>query len=120
MEILGSILVVLGALVFLAAGIGLWRLRDPYQRISAVATAAGAGIVFVVIGALLSDPSLDSTVKVILAVVLQLITSAIGGMVIARSAMLSGHRFAATELHIPHADPPSGTAEDEEGRFGHT
>jgi multicomponent Na+:H+ antiporter subunit G len=95
-ETLGEILTLVGAAIFVAAAIGLHRLPDPYPRTSAVATAAGLGIAFIVAGAALVDPSLSNTVKAVIAIVLQLATSAIGGMAIARSAVLSGHRFSST------------------------
>lgn len=98
--VLGHGLAVFGGLIFLAAAIGLWRMRDPYTRISAVATAAGLGVAFVVVGTLLLEPSLLSGVKVALAVFLQLLTSAIAGMITARAAVLSGHPFVKTDTHV--------------------
>ena len=35
----GSVLVVIGALAFVTAGLGLIRFPDPYTRVSAVGTA---------------------------------------------------------------------------------
>lgn len=93
MELVANALVVLGAAVFLVAAVGLITLFDPYTRTSAVATAAGLGVSLVVTGVVLLDPTLSTTVKAVVAIVLQLATSAIGGMAIARSAVLSGHSF---------------------------
>lgn len=93
MDIVGQILVLLGAAIFVAAAIGLHRFTDPYMRASAVGTAAGLGVAFVVAGAAFMDPSLSTTIKVIIAIALQLATSAIGSMTIARAAVMSGHRF---------------------------
>ncbi|MCI2266724.1 cation:proton antiporter [Sediminivirga luteola] len=93
LAIIGQILVILGAAIFVAAGIGLHRLKDPYTRTSSVATAAGLGVAFIVAGCLFMDPDLSSTVKAVIAIFLQLVTSAVGGMAIARAAVLSGHRF---------------------------
>lgn len=92
-EITGQALCVLGGLVFLAAAIGVLRLPDPYTRASAVATAAGVGVALVVAGAALVHPGWDATVRAIIAIVFQLATSAVGGMAIARAAVLSRHRF---------------------------
>lgn len=94
-SVLGQALMVLGALVFVGAAVGLWRLRDVYARGSAVATAAGLGVAMVTVGAVLLDPDVSTVIKVALAVVLQLVTSALGAIVIARSAVLSGHPFVA-------------------------
>ncbi len=103
LEVLGQVFLLLGAAVFVLAAIGLVTLFDPYTRTSAVATAAGVGLSFVVVGVVLLDPSVSNGVKGVLAVLLQLATSAVGGMAIARSAVLTGHDFEpgtdATELH---------------------
>lgn len=95
MDIIGHVLVALGATIFVAAGIGLHRLKDPYMRASAVGTAAGLGVAFIVAGTAFIDGSLSTTVKVVIAIALQLATSAIGSMAIARAAVLSGHQFSA-------------------------
>jgi multicomponent Na+:H+ antiporter subunit G len=92
-EITGQALCVLGGLVFLAAAVGVLRLPDPYTRASAVATAAGVGVALVVAGAALVHPGWDATARAIIAIVFQLATSAVGGMAIARAAVLSRHRF---------------------------
>lgn len=91
--LVGDVLVVVGGLIFVVAAVGLHRLPDPFTRASAVATAAGLGVAFVVAGAAFVDPGLGSNVKAVIAIVLQLLTSAVAGIVIARSAVLSGHRF---------------------------
>ena len=93
LTITGNIAILAGAAVFVLAAIGLLRFRDVYSRISAVATAGGLGVVLVCGGAALLQPAVDSFVKVAVAIVLQLLTSAIGAIIIARAAVLSGHRF---------------------------
>lgn len=89
MEFIGSIVIVLGALVFATAGLALIRFPDAYTHISAIGTAGGIGIVLVVSGVLLHSPNLTDFIKVIIIIVLQLSTSAIGAMAIARSAYLT-------------------------------
>ncbi|KAA9392888.1 monovalent cation/H(+) antiporter subunit G [Kocuria coralli] len=86
--VFGDITIVAGALVFATAALGLVRFPDVYTRISAVGTAAGIGIVLVVVGALLHQPTVPDALKVIVIIVLQLITSAVGSIAIARSAYL--------------------------------
>ncbi|WP_430593190.1 cation:proton antiporter [Humidisolicoccus flavus] len=95
-EITGNGLIVIGALVFATAALGVVRFPDAYTRVSAVGTASGLGITFVVVGALLLQPSIPNLVKVVLIILLQLATSAIGSMAIARSTSLTG---------VPMADP---------------
>ncbi|OUZ09857.1 sodium:proton antiporter, partial [Aeromicrobium sp. PE09-221] len=57
---------------------------------------------FVVGGTALVDPDLDDLVKVIIAIALQLATSVVGGVAIARSAVLSGHGFDDTDTSDLH------------------
>ncbi|MDO5494476.1 MAG: monovalent cation/H(+) antiporter subunit G [bacterium] len=108
LETIGQWMAVLGALIFVFAGVGLHRFRDPYSRISAVATAAGLGVALVTIGAVFQVPDLGNLAKAGLAVVLQLMTSAVAAIVIARAAVSSRHRFT--------ADTDVGVLESEEIR----
>lgn len=85
----GNVSIVAGALVFATAALGVLRFPDAYTRVSAVGTAAGVGIVLVVVGAFLLQPTVPDFVKVVLIIVLQLSTSAIGSMAIARSAYVT-------------------------------
>ena len=113
LTVLGNVLIVAGALVFATAALGVARFRDAYMRVSAVGTAGGLGIVFVVTGALLLQPAVSNVVKVVLIITIHLITSAVGTMAIARSAYLTGtplERYAFDELA---ADSP-GTKRDPE------
>lgn len=96
---LGQVMVVAGAIVFATAALGIIRFPDPYTRISAVGTASGIGIVLVVGGVFLVQPSVPDLVKLIIFVVLHLATSAVGSMAIARAAYLTG-----TPLHRRHFD----------------
>ncbi len=89
LEVVGQVVIVLGGLLFLSAALGVIKFPDPYTRTSAVGTAGGIGIVLVVLGCLLVAPSVSDTVKVIAIVILQLATSAVGSMAIARSAFIT-------------------------------
>ncbi|MBP2437692.1 cation:proton antiporter [Microbacterium amylolyticum] len=111
LQIIGDVLVVIGGLIFLSAALGIMRFPDAYTRISAVGTAGGLGITFVVVGAVMHSPSLADTVKVILIVVLQLTTSAIGTIAIARSAYLTRVPLARRkydELATAEEEPTTG------------
>ncbi|PKQ25837.1 MAG: cation:proton antiporter [Actinobacteria bacterium HGW-Actinobacteria-4] len=96
LDIIGQVLIVMGAITFATAGLGVLRFPDVYTRASAVSTAAGLGIVMVVVGALLLQPGIVNVVKVIALIVLQLATAAIGSIVLARAAYLTG---------VPMANP---------------
>lgn len=88
--ILGSVSVIVGSVVFLGGAVGLLRFPDLYVRSSAIGAAAGLGVVFVIVGAFLLHPSWEAAPKLVVAVVLQFASSAIGAMSIARSGFLSG------------------------------
>lgn len=90
LDILGQVLIVLGAAVFSTAGVGLLALRDAYARSSAIATAAGLGISLVLTGVFCLTPTPGNAVKLVVAVLFQLATSAVGSMAIARAAYLTG------------------------------
>ena len=93
LEVIANIVIVLGVFVFAVAAIGLFKFRDVYTRISAVGTAAGLGISLVVIGVFLMAPSWSNFIKLLIIVFLQLATSSIGTMAIARSAYLTGSQM---------------------------
>lgn len=99
LSVTGQVLVVVGALVFSTAGIGIVRFKDAYSRSSAIATAAGLGISLVLIGAFLLQPGGWTALKLAVAVVMQLATSAVGSMALARSAYLTGSPMHHAEGH---------------------
>lgn len=109
--VFGQVLIVAGSLVFLTAALGVVRFPDTYTRVSAVGTAGGIGIVFVVVGALLLQPSMGNGLKVVAIIFLQLATSAIGSMAIARAAYLTrsamrvGTNDELTEPATPEDEP---------------
>lgn len=90
LDVTSQILIVVGAGVFATAGLGLLRFRDAYARVSAVGTAGGFGVALITLGALGLQPNVPDLIKVVLIVALQLGTSAIGSMAIARATYLAG------------------------------
>lgn len=113
MSVLGQVLVVLGALVFLTATLGLVRLPDVYTRSSAVATAAGVGVSLVLTGAFFFAPGVENGVKLAAAVALQLVTSAVGSMAIVRSAYLIGSAVYSPTQHNELEDHAEGVPDPE-------
>lgn len=93
LTVIAYLLIFAGVVIFAGAGVGILKFRDAYMRASAVGTAAGLGIALITIGAVLTMPTPGNLVKVAVAVVLQLATSAVGSTIIARSAVNSGHAF---------------------------
>lgn len=107
-DILGQILILIGAALFAFAGLGLLRLPDVYTRISAVGTAGGLGLALVVIGALAIQPAVADAVKVVAIVVFQLTTSAVATSAIGRAAYLARsplNRITFDELTDPEEAP---------------
>lgn len=91
--IIGDVMIVLGVIVFATAGLGFLRFPDVYMRISAIGTAGGIGIILVVAGALLHDPTWMHLLLVLVIIPVQLATSAVGSTAVARSALLTGTRM---------------------------
>lgn len=88
--VVGSVLLILGAFIILSAAVGLLKLPDVYTRTSAVGTAAGLGVAVMIIGVVVIDFSVLNLIKGIIAVIAQLITSAIGSFMLARASYLTG------------------------------
>lgn len=96
----GLIFIFLGIFTIIVSAIGLFRLPDIYLRASAVGTSAGLGVASIVFGALLMDFSTANLIKALIAIIAQLLTSAVGSMAIARSGYLNNHAPA----EITHTD----------------
>jgi len=90
--IVGSGLLILGAFIIFGAAIGLLRLPDVYTRTSAVGTAAGLGVALMIVGVVVIDFSALTLIKGIIAIIAQLLTSAIGSFVLARASYMTGSR----------------------------
>ncbi|GAA3071857.1 MULTISPECIES: cation:proton antiporter [Actinomycetes] len=99
-HVVGLVLVFLGIFIIMVSAISLFKLPDLYLRASGVGTSAGMGVATIVVGALLIDFSWLNLVKALIAVIAQLLTSAVGSMAIARSGYLNNSLPAA----ITHID----------------
>lgn len=86
----GAILLMAGIALFLVAAVGMMRFPDPYTRLTAVTKSGTLGIVLILLGVLVLDPTLANAVKLTLAVVLQLLTAPIGGLSLSRGMFRSG------------------------------
>ncbi|WBL18348.1 cation:proton antiporter [Citricoccus sp. NR2] len=122
-QIIGQVVVVAGALIFATAALGVLRFTDPFMRISAVGTAGGIGIILVVVGAVLYQPTVPDVLKLVLIIFLQLGTSAVGTMAIARASYLIGtemrpgyfDELAEDSGLPPQLTPPESRAAQESG-----
>ena len=90
--VIGSAFLILGAFIILGAAIGLMRLPDVYTRTSAVGTAAGLGVALMIVGVVVIDFSTLTLIKGIIAIIAQLLTSAIGSFVLARASYMTGSK----------------------------
>jgi multicomponent Na+:H+ antiporter subunit G len=88
----GSALLILGAFIIASAAIGLIKLPDLYTRTSAIGTAAGLGVALIIVGVVVLDFSILNLVKGVIAIIAQLLTSAIGSFALARAGYLTGSR----------------------------
>src|SRR5699024_2668227 len=110
LDIIGNVFVLAGVLIFSIAAIGLLRFTDTYQRISAVGTAAGLGITVLDIGVYILTRSWQNFIKLLIILFIQLATSSIGSMGIARSAYLTGSPL--RPGHFDHLAEDQGVVED--------
>ncbi len=89
LDTLSMFFVISGALVFFIGGIGLLRFPDVYCRTSSISMSAGLGISLLFLAALFQDFTILNLIKVILAIHIQFIAAAIGGIAIDRAAYLN-------------------------------
>jgi multicomponent Na+:H+ antiporter subunit G len=108
----GSGFLILGAFIIASAAIGLLTLPDVYTRTSAVGTAAGLGVAFMIVGVVVLDFSTLNLVKGIIAIVAQLITSAIGSFVLARASYMTGSKPVDTTVPDELASQASASESD--------
>ncbi|WP_369056308.1 cation:proton antiporter [Kineococcus terrestris] len=117
--VVGQVLAVAGGLIFLTAGLGMLKLPDFYTRVSTATTAAGLGVGSVVVGVLLAEPTVPNLVKALVALALQLVTSVVASIAVARSAYLTGAPLAASTRYDELAEDSGGgpaVGADEQGR----
>jgi multicomponent Na+:H+ antiporter subunit G len=86
----GSVLIAVGVLLVLLAGVGLLRFPDVLTRANAATKAAGLGVACVLGGVAFVIGTGEAAVKLSIAVVLQFATAPVAGHVIGRAAYRSG------------------------------
>lgn len=99
MQILGSTLMIVGALLALLAGIGLVRLPTALSRLHAAAKPASLGLVLVAMGAGIAASSVALVATGVLVAVLQFLTAPVAGHLLGRSTETS------EEVDIPSDQP---------------
>ena len=108
--IVAEVLMLAGAALILLAAVGVIRFRDVLARMHSLSMASGLGFFLVLLGATIGLDDLNDVTFVLLAGVLQVITSPVGANLISRAAYRAEgipHRLdQADEL----ASPPSAGA----------
>lgn len=87
MNLLGMLLLILGALILLLASIGLFVLCDALSRQHAATKAGSLGIVCIVIGAALIGNELAWVWRAVVIVVIVWVTMPVASHVLARAAL---------------------------------
>ncbi len=80
-----STFIVLGALLFLIAAIGLIRFKDLYSRLHAISKATSLGILLLIMGVIIYFQSWEIGIKSFLIIVFIYITSPLSAHSIAKS-----------------------------------
>lgn len=92
LELVSTILLLLGSLFFLAGTIGLLRFRDVHSRLHALSKADNLGLGLVSVGLILRAESVSTGVKILLIWLVALIASAVTCYVIAEWEMKHGRQ----------------------------
>jgi multicomponent Na+:H+ antiporter subunit G len=90
LELASALLLIIGAVFFLAGTIGLLRFPDVYTRLHALAKADNLGLGFTVLGLLLQAPGVAAGLKLVLVWLLALAASATLSYLIVRRALSRG------------------------------
>lgn len=104
LDLAGGVFIAIGIVLIGIGGIGLLRLPDAYNRLNAVAKAAGLGLVSVLFGAVLLMPSWATAATLGVAIVLQLLTAPVGAYAIAAGAYRSDTPLAPVTRYDEYAD----------------
>jgi multicomponent Na+:H+ antiporter subunit G len=93
-ELIGSLLVLLGAVFIFSAGLGMFRMPDAYTRMQAGTKASTLGNMLVLIGLAFYHP--DWSPKLLLVIYFVLITNPISSHALSRAAHAINTPMAAT------------------------
>ena len=90
MEIISGILLIIGSLFILMAGVGLVKMPDLYTRMSATTKASTLGVGLVLIGTAIYFGNVGVTSRAIIIIIFLLLTAPIAAHMIARAAYFDG------------------------------
>lgn len=112
-DLLGSALMLAGALFCLLAGVGVWRLPDVYCRLSAMSKASPFGITLLLAGGALLDGSATFAVQAALIAIFLTLTAPIAGHALGRAAHAAGARPSETSVRDDLPADVSAERDDE-------
>lgn len=90
MQIVASVLIVLGSLLALIAAIGLQRFDDVFARMHSATKPATLGLLLILTGSALTLPIPGAVAKLMLVILLQFITAPVGAHLVGRAAFRTG------------------------------
>lgn len=91
--VISSILLILGALLMLLAGVGLLRMPDLLLRMSATSKAATLGVILIMLAAAVHFNDLGVTARTLGIVIFVILTAPISAHMIGRAAYITGEEL---------------------------
>ena len=82
---IGELLLVVGSVFILLAGLGMFRYRDVFVRMQILSKASTFGLLCVLVGGLATLRSVNDLTSLLIAGALHLVTSPVGSNLLARS-----------------------------------
>lgn len=92
LEIVSAVLLILGAVFFLAGTLGVLRFRDVHSRLHALTKADNLGLGFISVSLMIRAESVSTAVKIFLVWILALIASSLTCYAIAEWEMNHGRK----------------------------
>jgi len=111
LDILGYIMISIGAFFYFLGGLGMFRMPDVYNRLQAGTKATTLGSFSLILGVGLANPAW--LMKAIIIVTFIAITNPVGSSVIARAAMKKGIEPVGRKELVEVDQRPSEEGEDE-------
>jgi multicomponent Na+:H+ antiporter subunit G len=87
------LLLTVGTILMLLAGIGILRMPDVFLRLSATTKAATLGVIFIMVAVALHFNDLGVTSRAIGVIIFIILTAPISAHMIARAAYITGERL---------------------------
>lgn len=108
MTIVAAVLLLLGCVLILLAGVGILRFPDVFTRANAATKAAGLGVACVLFGAAFWIGTWEAGIKLGIAAVVQFATAPVSGHLMGRAAYRSGAPLSSS-THIDDLADPADT-----------